>query len=146
MKVIRNILRKFDTFGVPFAFRYKGDNKYQTPAGGLIVIIFTTIVLCFSIYYFIPFIHRKNFAIVYYTMSLPYSEQINFKETKAGFAVGLDCYTGSDGTRAEDVFQLQIIFTTQSKDKEGKRNRNITTLKTHPCTYEDFHNNFNYVS
>ena len=143
MKRIKSLLKKIDVFGVPFSFRYKQDDKYQTSLGGLIIIAFVGVAVWIGIYYFIPFINRKNYTTVYYTMNLPYAEQINLKKTKAAFAVGLDCYTGSDGTNAEDVLKLQISFTTQTKNKDGGRQRKITQLSTHPCTYADFYNNFN---
>ena len=36
MKRIKSLLKKIDVFGVPFSFRYKQDDKYQTSLGGLI--------------------------------------------------------------------------------------------------------------
>ena len=142
MKRLKLFLRKLDAFGVPFSFKYKGDNKYQTSLGGLFVVAFVGVALWIGIYYFLPFINRKNFTIVYYTMSLPYAEQINLKETQAAFAVGLDCYTGSDGTNAVDVLKLSLSYTTQKKEKDGSKKRKIITLPTHTCTYEDFYNKF----
>ena len=45
MKSLRKILKKLDAFGVPYSFKYKGDEKYTTATGGLIIIIFAVIVL-----------------------------------------------------------------------------------------------------
>jgi len=108
----------------------------------LFVVAFVGVALWIGIYYFLPFINRKNFTIVYYTMSLPYAEQINLKKTQANFAVGLDCYTGSDGTNAEDVLKLSLSYTTQKKEKDGSKKRDIITLPTHTCTFADFYNKF----
>ena len=121
MKRIKLFLRKLDAFGVPFSFKYKGDNKYQTSLGGLFVVAFVGVALWIGIYYFLPFINRKNFTIVYYTMSLPYAEQINLKKTQANFAVGLDCYTGSDGTNAKDVLKLSLSYTHKKKKKMDQK-------------------------
>ena len=143
MKCIKSFLRKVDFFGVSFFFRFKGDRKYRTSLGGLFIIIFIVFVICFSINYLIPFINRENFTIVYYTMSLPFTEQINLKETKSAFAVGFDCKTSLDGTNAEDLLKIQLSFSIQSKNKDGRIIKQKTQLTTHPCTYKDFYNNFN---
>ena len=143
MKSLKSFLRTIDVFGVPFFFRYKGDKKYRTSLGGLFIIIFIVVVLWILIYYFIPFINRKNFTIVYYTMNLPYTEQINLKETKAAFAVGFECDIASDGTKAEDILKLELSFTTQTKNKDGTISKDTIQLTTHPCVYKDFYNNFN---
>ena len=70
MKKIKSILKNFDAFGVSFSFRYKGHDKYQTSLSGLFVIGFIGVSLWIGIYYFIPFITRKNFTTVYYTINL----------------------------------------------------------------------------
>ena len=143
MKKIKSILKNFDAFGVSFSFRYKGHDKYQTSLSGLFVIGFIGVSLWIGIYYFIPFITRKNFTTVYYTINLPYAEKINLKTTQAAFAVGLDCYRASDGTNAEDLLKLELTYTIQKKSKNGTKIREETHLSTHPCTYEDFYNYFN---
>ena len=64
MTSLKVLLRKFDMFGVPMAFRYKTKEKYSTSLGGITIIIFGTLSLIFGVYYFIPFIKRKNFSII----------------------------------------------------------------------------------
>ena len=143
MNALQLFLKKLDVFGTPFSLRYEGNIEYKTPLGGLFFIIYIVVGLWYAIYYFIPFINRKNFNIVYYTMNLPYAEQINLKSTKAAFAIGFDCNKGSDGTNAEDILKLELTYTTQTKNNDGTKNREIIQLSTHPCTYSDFYNNFN---
>ena len=75
MKVIKQLLRKVDSFAVPITFRYKNEDKFSTSFGGFITIMFSIISISFGIYYFIPFITRKNYSLVYYTMKLPTSEK-----------------------------------------------------------------------
>ena len=74
IKVVKRCLKKFDIFGVNLFFKYKQEDKYKTSVGGLFFIIFCVIVAVVGIYYFIPFINRKNFSIVYYSMNLQGSE------------------------------------------------------------------------
>ena len=74
MNSIKNFLRALDIFGVNFSFRYKTKEKYQTSLGGFIIILFFIVVLVVGIYYFIPFINRKNYTIVYYAMNLAATE------------------------------------------------------------------------
>ena len=76
-------------------------------------------------------------------MNLPYAEKINLKSSKAAFGVGLECSVGSDGTKAEDILQLKLIYTTQIKNNDGTKKKEVIQLATHPCTYSDFYNNFN---
>ena len=81
MKTLKNILRKIDLFGVPFAVRYKKQNKYSTSLGGFFFILYYIAGLFIIIYYyFIPFIKRKNFSTIYYSMNLPNTEKVILKE------------------------------------------------------------------
>ena len=140
MKAIKHILKKFDVFGVPFLFRYRNEDKFPTSLGGITFILFAILVVAFGIYYFIPFFNRKNFNVVYYSMNLQYTEHIKLKETKTAIAFGLESTIGEDGTKAEDLLNLDIKYII--KDKKGNEKKNIT-LSTHPCNYSDFYNNFN---
>ena len=91
MKALKNFIKSLDYFGVSFSFRYKNEEKYSTLLGGIVFILFSIIALSLGIYYLIPFINRKNFSIIYYTMNLDKSEAVVFSETKSTLASGLDC-------------------------------------------------------
>ena len=60
MRAVRKILKRFDVFGVPFSFRYKNEDRYSTPLGGLFFILFCIVVVVVIIYYFIPFFQQKK--------------------------------------------------------------------------------------
>ena len=144
MKAIKKMLKKVDVFGVPFSFRYKNEERYSTSLGGFFFIIFLLIVPVVGIYYLIPFINRKNYNLVYYSMNLPTAERIQLKESKAVFAIGFDCYTDEDtGINAEDILNLDFKYITYIKDKTGKRTKIVENLSTHICNYEDFYNQYN---
>ena len=76
IKCIKRFLKKFDVFGVNFSFKYRQEDKYQTSLGGIFFIAFCVVVAVVGIYYFIPFIKRKNFSIVYYSMNLQGAEKL----------------------------------------------------------------------
>ena len=141
MKSFRNFLRRIDIFGVPFNFRYKTKDKYSTPCGGFLFLLFVILALTVGIYYLIPFINRKNLSIIYYTMNIPETEVIKLKDSQAAFAIGLDC----ENKTAQDpyeIFNLEIKYVLYTKDMDGKYDKKKTPLATHLCTYNDFYNNY----
>ncbi len=144
MKAIRRLLKKCDFFGVPFSFKYRNEEKYTTSLGGFVSIAYILVVIIAGIYYLIPFLNRKNFSIVYYTMNLPETEQISLKDSKVALAIGLDCYDDErDGTKAEDLLKVDFKFCSFKKNSEGKRTKTTIMLNTHPCNYSDFYNMYN---
>ena len=141
MKSFRNFLRRIDIFGVPFNFRYKTKDKYSTPCGGFLFLLFVALSLTFGIYYLIPFINRKNLNIVYYTMNIPKTENIRLKDSQAAFAIGLDC----ENKTAQDpyeIFNLEVKYVLYTKDMNGKYNKDKNSLSSHDCRYSDFYNNY----
>ena len=91
MKSIEKFLTMIDIFGVSYNFRYKDKEKFQTSLGGFILILFGVLAIAMAIYYFIPFINRKNYTIVYYTMNLAQTEEVDLFASESNFAVGLIC-------------------------------------------------------
>ena len=141
MKSIKNFLRKLDVFGVPYNFKYDTHEKYTTALGGLAVILFFMVALFFGIYYFIPFYNRKNYTTVYFTLTMSHTEQVNFVQSETAFAIGLNCWTASDGTVGDDLFRIDHKFIYYKLDNEYKKNINI--IDTHKCTKADFYNKYN---
>ena len=142
MESIKSFLRKIDPFGVPFSFKYKSKEKYTTSIGGLSLLIFIVAAIIVFVYYSIPFYHRENFTSVYYTLITPYAERINFEESKTAMAFGLNCWTGKDGTTADQLFKIDFIYNYWAlEDNDYKRK--ISTLGSHFCTNKDFYNKFN---
>ena len=142
MKDIKKFLTKLDLFGVNLNFKYQANDTYTTALGGLFILMFGIVALSFGIYYFIPFIKRKNLNIIYYTMNIPKTEQIKFKESKAMFNIGFQC-DGKNDTDIQDIFNLNSKFVTFYKDSQGNSNKTKEELTWHYCRYEDFYNNYN---
>ena len=143
MKGYKKMLKRFDLFGVSFIFRYNNEDKYSTPLGGFFSIVYSLLVLVVGTYYFIPFFRRKNFSIAYYSINLASTEQMNLKKSETAFSVGLDCDNGEDGTKAEDIFNLDFQYIIYSKTKDGNSNKKKITLSAHPCNYSDFYYYYN---
>ena len=142
MESIKSFLCKIDIFGVPYSFKYKSEDKYTTPLGGLVVLLFISASIILGVYYFIPFYNRKNFTTVYYTLTTPQADKINFAETKAALSFGLNCWSGKDGTTADQLFNVDFKYIFW-KYVNNTYKRDIIPLGSHPCTKEDFYNEFN---
>ena len=142
MKAIKKFLRKLDIFGVNLNFKYKSNDIYTTSIGGLFIVLFFLISLSFGIYYFIPFIKRKNLNIIYYTMNIPKTETIKLKESEAAFSIGFEC-DPHDNYTTDDLFTFDSRYVIYSKDVKGIYNKIKTKLTYHFCKYEDFYNKYN---
>ena len=142
MKTFKDFLRKIDIFGVPFNFKYKTKDRFSTPLGGFLLLLFASLTLAFGIYYLLPFLNRKNLSIIYYTMNIPKTEQKSLKDSQAIFTVGLDCDDVTD-LKATDVFKLETRYVIYLKNKEGGFDKNKTLLPSHNCTHNDFFNQYN---
>ena len=122
MKSIKSFLRKLDVFGVPYSFKYRDKEKYTTALGGLFVVLFIAAALFMGIYYFIPFYNRKNYTTVYYTLTMAKTEVVNFGVSETAFAIGLNCWTGNDGTVASDLFRIDHKYIYYKLEEEYKKN------------------------
>ena len=143
MKTFKNFLKTIDIFGTTFSFRYKDRKRYQTISGGVIVILFIILALIVLIYYFIPFKDRKNYNIVYYTMNLASTEEINLFQSESNIALGVFCGKNSkEKYTPYDLLEMKSKYTSYLK-KDDKRILFSTDLTTHKCTQEDFYNKYN---
>ena len=144
MKSIKNFLIPFDIFGITYAFRYKDKEKYQTSLGGLVVIFFMILVIIAGIYYFIPFVNRKNYTIVYYTMNLAITEEVNLFESESNFAIGLNCESNKkEHLSVYEILDLKSTYILYEKHRNGTYEKHITNLASHKCNYDDFYNKYN---
>ena len=148
MNLIKSFLTTIDTFGVPYLFKYKSKENYKTTYGGIVMLLFLILALVFGIYSFIPYLNKKNFNIVYYTMFLPHAESINLRQSKSAFSIGLECEDYIE-IRAQDIFTVEAKFVNLTH-RPGFYFKNETIINTHPCTKNDFYNehdeSFDYLS
>ena len=142
LKKIKKFFKFIDLFAVPFSFRYKKENTYSSLLGGIFSLIFSLVSFGFGIYYFIPFCGRKNFSINFYTTNMPHTEQIRLNESKAAIAFGFECAADSNGTRVEDLLEIQVRHYTYKREKNGKK-KDYKIIPTHACNASDFYNEYN---
>ena len=143
MDVIKKFLTDIDLFGIPIAFRYKNRIKYKSPLGGFSLVLFLILLFSLAIYYFIPFFNRKNYTVVYYTMNLASTEEVNLFSSGSNFAFGLSC-EGKDSEKytIEDLLYLQTKFIVYTKSLDGNYVKYPYDLGTHNCNYDDFFNKY----
>ena len=143
MSAILNFLAVLDIFGTFFNFRYKDKEKYQTAFGGFILILFIALALGMGIYYFIPFINRKNYTIVYYTMNLAETEAVDLFASQSNLAIGFECDDNENEKRdIYELFNIRARLVIFEKNREGKYIKDKLDITTHKCTYADFYNKF----
>ena len=143
MKAILNFLRALDSFGIAYNFRYRDKNKYKTAIGGSFCILFLILVGVLGILTFIPFVNRKNYTIVYYTMNLAETEEVNIFKSESNFAVGLSCEAKKGETRnILDLLNLKTSYVLFQKFLNGSYAKFNKPLITHKCTYNDFYNKY----
>ena len=144
MERIKNILRDIDLFGITISFRFNNRKSYQTALGGFFLVLFVIILVVFGIYYFIPFFERKNYTIVYYTMNLDTSEEVDLFSSETNFALGLSCEDNDkEKFKIKDLLDLKIRYVIYTKKKDGTYDKEPYDIETHACTYSDFYNKFN---
>ena len=144
MKILKNFLKSIDIFGITFSFRYKNKEHYQTSFGGLIVILFSILVLVVGLYYLIPFANRQNYTIVYYTMNLASTEEVNMFQSYSNFAVGLVCEENeNEKLSVYDLLKIKSKYTSFIKQTDGNSFKDSKDLHTHKCSYNDFYNKYN---
>ena len=144
MEGFLNFLRVLDSFGLVYNFRYRDKKKFQTAIGGFFFILFLIVVFVLGILSFIPFVLRKNYTIVYYTMNLAQTEEVNIFESDSNFAVGLSCEVEkNEKNNIFDLLDLKSNYVSYHKFSDGSYKKFPKELITHKCTYKDFYNKYN---
>ena len=143
MKSIEKFLTMIDIFGVSYNFRYKDKEKFQTSLGGFILILFGVIAIAMAIYYFIPFINRKNYTIVYYTMNLAKTEEVDLFASDSNFALGLSCESNkAEKYNVYELLDLKSRYVQYIKSRDGTFEKKAKYFEIHRCTYDDFYNKY----
>ena len=120
MDTIKSFLSTIDIFGTTYSFKYKQKERYQTVLGGFIFILFLALVLAFGIYYFIPFTKRKNYSIVYYSMNLAVTEEVNIFQSESNFAVAIQCDNNkNEKLTGNDLLELKSSYILYAKHSNG---------------------------
>ena len=144
MRTLKKYLSKIDIFGINFTFKYREKEVYQTAMGGFIFFLFLIALIVMGIYYFIPFVNRKNYTIVYYTMNLASTEEVHLFSSESNIAYGLSCEENENETKKiEDLLYLETKYVYFIKNLDGSYKKDPRNLVTKKCTYNDFYNKYN---
>ena len=144
MENVSNFIKAFDIYGITYSFKYNNKERYQTILGGLIALLFLLLVFIVVIYYFIPFSNRKNFTIVYYTMNLASTEEVNIFQSESNIAIGLICEGNQMGKFGSyDLLDLYANYILYVKSNNGTYQKIKTKQDLHFCNYDDFYNKNN---
>jgi len=144
METLSHFIKAFDIYGITYSFKYKNKERYQTILGGLIALLFLILVFIVVIYYFIPFSKRKNFTIVYYTMNLASTEEVNIFQSQSNIAIGLICEGNKMGKFGSyDLLDLYANYILYVKSSNGSYHKIKEKRSLHICNYDDFYNKNN---
>ena len=91
MERIKKILKYFDFFGVDITFHYQGRERYNTPFGGIIFIIFMLISLGYFLFHLKGFINKDYYSLFLLNEQLNSSENISLKNYSYDFSFSLNC-------------------------------------------------------
>lgn len=140
---LSKIIKEFDYFGVQFNFNYSNEEKYRTTVGGLGFLLFIAVGVAYAIITGIPMLKRQKMSVIYYTMQLPDTDEINLLTYKNNFALGVSsCNKLKDYSEFWDYFKLTLTHVVFLKEN-GQSNRVTTPIEIEKCTYENFNNEFN---
>ena len=143
VKNLKEFFKKFDYFGVQFYFNYKSKEKFHSATGGIVFIIFLIIAIVYAIISMMPLVKREKMSIIYYTMQIPDTDQINFLREKSTFAIGItSCSMLKDNDEFWDVFQLSINHVNFAKEN-GVSKKTRTAITYGYCDENDFNGEFN---
>ena len=147
MKKIKGFFESIDQYGIPISFRYQKEDNYSTFIGGIFSFIIIGFSIIFGIYYFIPYVQKKDFSLYYYITNLNETEEINLKKTKSALALRFDSSNINNeenykNITMEDLLDLKIKYIFYTNNGEEK---NTNIIETHNCDISDFYYNKNLI-
>lgn len=142
-KGIKKFLKNFDYFGVQFYFNYKSQEKFHSATGGLSFIIFLVVAVSYAIINALPLIKREKMTIIYYTMQLSETDEINLEKYGNTAAIGFSsCGLLNNSSEFFDIFSLNINHV-QFLKSNGTSKKERVSLEYEQCNYKHFNNKFN---
>ena len=80
---------------------------------------------------------RKNYTIIYYTMNLASTWEVNLFASESNVAFGLTCEDNNkEKLKIEDLLDLQSKYIIYKKTMDGKYEKDPADLNTHSCNYK----------
>ena len=145
-KRTKNFFRESDAFGISFTFRYKRENNFATWQGGVLTFLIIAMYLFFGIYYFIPFVRKKNYTIYYNTISVRETKEYMLDIDISPFKFELECRsqqeeikryldfkasyyykeTNDSGTFIIEKVDFKLVNSTLQNENNDKKNYTIS--------------------
>ena len=91
MERIKKLLKFFDFFGVDITFHYQGRERYNSPFGGILFIIFILISLTYFLLILKSFINKDYYSFFIFDQQLNSIENISLKNYSYDFSFSLNC-------------------------------------------------------
>jgi hypothetical protein len=132
-----DFLKLCDYFGVPFNFKFKDKEKYQSRFGGFVFIVFLFFSVVYFLLNFLQFFQRNVYTVNTSTKVVSPSPYENFTKLEFNFAFSLqwdnNTLLDEETLKLFDLSSNKVIYK-NSKDKIK------TPLKFKNCTESDFYN------
>lgn len=142
METMKQLIKKFDYFGIEIHFLYQSQNKYYSTTGGLIFILFLVIALIYIGCNIPPLLFRSNMTVIFYDSKIDQTDQINFQNLTSQFSYGFICDGYKNKTYLDAIFRVEMKHISMKSDN-GNRNKTTTLLNNTKCTKKHFFNEFN---
>ncbi len=137
MKWIINFLKIVDYFGIVPSLRINSEDKFKTPLGGSLFLIWIFGIFGFILYSFDILINKKVMTLISSNEIQIPSPQINLTDNKFmwGMALLFENYTVANEA-FQDVFEIRATYEKLiNQDKDKKVKQRVSMRK---CTSEDF--------
>lgn len=140
---MNKFFKQLDYFGVQFNFSYKSRDKYRTAIGGIFFLLFLAIAVSYSIINLIPLIKRDKMSVIYYSMGMSHTDEINFKNYSSNFGVGVSsCIRLNNLGEFWEIFRIEVNHVKVITEK-GESSTIKEPIPIGKCEYSDFNNEFN---
>ena len=135
-KCFKDLLRRFDYFGVQFTFKIKDSNSYGSRFGGTVFILFILFFISTFFLTFFDFYERNVYSVNYSIAVLKPAPQIHLKKLGFNFAYALryDNDTVPE-SKILDLFDINV-FSTYINNSNAD-NKTKTIINTKICDQSD---------
>ena len=138
----RALFKKFDYFGIQFNFNYQSREKYCTVIGGVGFLIFLAVAIAYSVITLVPILKRQKMSVIYYSMQIPHTDEINFQKYSYNFALGISaCSKLKNYTEFWDYFKINLNYIVLVKEN-GVSQKTKFPVSIGNCENSDFNGEF----
>jgi len=136
-KMIKNILRKVDIFGMKFGFTIHKEEKYKTALGGILTLCTLTLIAIFTIFFGQDFYYKKN-PNVYQSSFIPekYNPPLVLTPENFTFAWRIEGFDKSTVDFTNIIYPVTSSFQFR-RNENGMQLTNLNFLEPTKCSAEN---------